>query len=75
MESLGLVTREADAHDRRVTRLRITPAGNELMEQNRARRNEWLQQQMAQLSADEIAQLQAAAGILLKLTELPDLTS
>ena len=38
METLGLVTRETDSNDRRVTRIRITPAGVDKLDEVRNRR-------------------------------------
>ena len=73
MEALGLVVREPDTNDRRVTRIRITPAGLEELEDVRSRRTQWLEAQMGELSADELARLSAAADVLVKLTLAPDL--
>ena len=71
METLGLVTREPDSADRRITRIRITPGGLEELDDVRSRRTEWLEAQMLALSADEFARLAAAADVLVKLTEAP----
>jgi DNA-binding MarR family transcriptional regulator len=71
METLGLVTREADPNDRRITRIRATPAGQELLADTRNRRTQWLQTQMSYLAPDEIATLEAAAAVLAKLTIAP----
>lgn len=71
MEALGLVTRETDPNDRRVTRIRATPAGLELLADTRNRRTQWLQSQMSVLTDDEFSTLQAAADVLAKLTLAP----
>ena len=71
MESLGLVRRETDARDRRVTRIHITAAGRRQLDDVRNRRTVWLQSQLNALSADELARLTAAAEVLIKLTEAP----
>ena len=71
MEALGLVTREVDPADRRITRIRITPSGSDELEDVRSRRTEWLEAQMRTLSADEMARLAAAAEVLAKLTGAP----
>lgn len=72
MEALGLVTRETDARDRRVTRIRITAAGMEELDDVRSRRTQWLEAQMGDLTADELSRLSAAADVLAKLTRAPD---
>jgi len=72
MEALGLVTRETDPNDRRVTRIRVTSAGLDLLADTRNRRTQWLQGQMSVLSADEFAALQAASDVLAKLTAAPE---
>ncbi|MCU1392106.1 MAG: transcriptional regulator, MarR family [Ilumatobacteraceae bacterium] len=72
MEALGLVTRETDANDRRVTRIRITAAGLAELDDVRSRRNRWLEQQMLDLSPDELARLAAAADVLAKITAAPE---
>jgi len=72
METLGFVTRETDANDRRVTRVRITPAGEAVLDDVRSRRTEWLEQQLRSLDDDELARLAAAADVLAKLTDAPE---
>ena len=71
MEALGLITRETDPADRRVTRIRITPAGLDELVGVRARRTEWLDAQLRTLAPDELDRLAAAADVLVKLTEVP----
>lgn len=71
MEALGLVRREPDALDRRITRIRITPAGLAELESVRSRRTEWLGAQLRGLDADEYARLAAAVDVVAKLTEAP----
>ncbi|HEY4333294.1 MAG TPA: MarR family transcriptional regulator [Ilumatobacteraceae bacterium] len=72
LEGLGLVAREPDPADRRVMRIRITPAGTEQLDAVRSRRTEWLESQLRALSADELNRLHAAADVLVKLTETLD---
>ena len=69
LESLGLVTRETDAADRRVTRIRITAAGVERLDEVRSRRTSWLASQLERLSADERQRLADAADVMAKLVE------
>jgi len=71
LEALGLITRETDPNDRRVTRIRPTPAGLALLADTRNRRTQWLREQMSVLSEDEVAALAAAAEVLAKLTMAP----
>lgn len=72
METLGLITRETDPNDRRITRIRATRAGLDLLTDTRNRRTQWLQAQMSSLTADELCTLQAAADVLAKLTTAPE---
>jgi DNA-binding MarR family transcriptional regulator len=67
LESGGLVARTAHATDRRQVTLEVSPAGRELLKEDRRRRDVWLAQQLQALDADEIAVLQRAAGILDRL--------
>jgi DNA-binding MarR family transcriptional regulator len=71
MESLGLVTRQTDTRDRRITRIHITAAGRRKLDDVRNRRTAWLREQMRLLTADELARLAAAADVLAKLTSAP----
>lgn len=75
MEALGLVTRETDSADRRVTRIRITAAGLDELDDVRSRRTRWLEEQLSNLSADERGRLSGAAEVLVKLTLAPDVQS
>lgn len=69
METLGLVTREPDANDRRVTRIRVTPAGIHHLDEVRSRRTSWLATQLASLSDDERRRLTDAVDVLAKLVD------
>ncbi len=69
METLGLVTRETDPKDRRVTRIRITPAGVEHLDEVRNRRTSWLASQLSSLTPDERKRLSDAADVLAKLVD------
>jgi DNA-binding MarR family transcriptional regulator len=66
----GLVTRGPDATDRRVVLVEATPAGRRFLEDNRARRNEWLAHQLEQLDAAEVGQLGALLDVLEHLVEV-----
>ena|SRR5688572_15500815 len=64
LEAEGLVTREVSAEDRRVTRVRATPAGERLLHEGRRRRTAQLAAQLAGLSPEERATLARAAELL-----------
>ena len=68
LEAEGLVERIIDENDRRVCRVQITAAGHQQIEANRSRRNAWLADQLAGLSADERERLAAAVDVLEHLT-------
>ncbi len=68
LEAAGYVTREADATDRRVARVRITTAGHGLLDESRKRKDAWLAARLAKLSADERERLAAALDVLETLT-------
>ena len=59
----GMVTREADANDRRSARVRLTPAGERALERMRTLKNAFLLRRLAELEADE--QHRAADLVLL----------
>ncbi|MEP7114077.1 MAG: MarR family transcriptional regulator [Ilumatobacteraceae bacterium] len=72
MENLGLVTRETGTADRRVTRIRITPAGIEKLDEVRNRRTSWLASQLESLTDDERRRLLDAADVLAKLVDVAE---
>ena len=49
----GMVTRAADANDRRSARVRITPAGERALARMRTRKNAFLLRRLGELSPDE----------------------
>jgi DNA-binding MarR family transcriptional regulator len=75
MELLGLVTRENDSIDRRVTRIRVTPAGVEQLDEVRNRRTSWLASQLDTLTGDERRRLADAADVLAKLVDVAERAS
>jgi DNA-binding MarR family transcriptional regulator len=75
MENLGLVTRETGTIDRRVTRIRITPAGVEQLDEVRNRRTSWLAFQLSSLTDDERRRLADAVDVLAKLVEVTEESS
>lgn len=60
----GLATRQADAQDRRRVQLRLSPAGEESIQTTRQHTREFLDAQLAHLTAAEQASLQTAMQIL-----------
>src|SRR3954452_24858277 len=72
METLGLVTRETGTADRRVTRIRITPAGVDQLDEVRSRRTSWLASQLDALTDDERRRLADAADVLAKLVAVAE---
>jgi DNA-binding MarR family transcriptional regulator len=64
---MGLVARVADASDRRVARLVITPVGEELLTETRTRRDAFLAERIQVLSEAERGQLALAIPLLEKL--------
>jgi DNA-binding MarR family transcriptional regulator len=75
METLGLVTRETDSIDRRVTRIRVTPAGVDQLDEVRSRRTSWLASQLSTLTDDERRRLADAVDVLAKLVEVAERAS
>jgi DNA-binding MarR family transcriptional regulator len=72
LEKLGLVTREADASDRRVTRVRATSKGIDQLEEVRNRRTSWLASQVTALTDDERRRLADAVDVLAKLVDVAE---
>jgi DNA-binding MarR family transcriptional regulator len=68
LEEQGLIAREADALDRRISRLRVTPAGRRLLERSRTRKTAYLASRLRELTPEEIARLEGAVELLEKLS-------
>lgn len=68
LEAQGLVERVANPGDRRHVFVSLSAKGHEMIDANRARRAEWLEERLACLSAAEIETLTAAARILTKIS-------
>lgn len=60
----GLVSKEADASDGRLVRVRVTPAGNRVLAESRTRRNAYLARVLRGLPAADLTTLEEAAEIL-----------
>jgi DNA-binding MarR family transcriptional regulator len=68
LEERDLVIRRADAADRRVANVSITPDGESLLAELHQRRDVWLAARLAQLDPDQRARLAAALDVLDELT-------
>ena len=64
LEARGLVVREGDPSDARLTLVRATPRGKAVMARGRARRVEALARALAELPAEEMATLGRAAEMV-----------
>lgn len=69
LEDRGFVVREPDAHDRRVTRVRVSDEGNDYVARSRTLRNAYLAERLERLDPDERAQLAALLPLLERLVE------
>ena len=64
LEQLGMVTREVDASDGRVWRIRATAKGRTLLLRSRTRRVEALAARLARLGDDELESVETATAII-----------
>jgi DNA-binding MarR family transcriptional regulator len=64
LEEERLVTRTVDPLDKRVTQLAITKEGERRLERSRSRKNAWLAKQFDNLSAGELAAIDAVIPVL-----------
>ena len=69
LEAVELVTRERDSHDRRVTRVALTPKGQRFVARSRTRRDAYLASHLRSLTPSELATLDNAARILERVIE------
>ena len=67
LEERGLVTRRADAHDRRSSRVSLTDAGRQVLLALRRRRDQWLAIRIAELDEREREVLRACVPVLEKV--------
>ena len=69
LEELGLIQRETDVKDRRVSHVRVTASGQRLLERSRSRKNAYLAAKLRTLTESERATLADAADILERVLE------
>jgi DNA-binding MarR family transcriptional regulator len=67
LEERGLVRRQIDPTDRRITRLAITADGTRTLAEMRSRKNAYLAERLAGFTAEERAVLAAAVPVLERL--------
>lgn len=72
LEEDGLVTRETDPDDRRVSHIRITKEGRALVKKLRSRKNAYLSQRLRDLDDEELEILERATAILERILEDPE---
>jgi DNA-binding MarR family transcriptional regulator len=70
LEDRGLVERQVDAVDRRITRVHVTPAAAPVLAELRSRRTEFLAARLASLTPAELAALEKALPALEHLAEV-----
>lgn len=70
LEEAGLVARRPDPGDRRIVRVEVTPAGRELLQRGRIRKDAYLAARLAALSPEELELLRQAATVLERLLEV-----
>lgn len=71
LESAGLIERLADADDRRICRVVVSPEGSRQLDRNRSRRTAWLAEQFAALGPEDQERLADAVAVLEQLTAPP----
>jgi DNA-binding MarR family transcriptional regulator len=69
LEKDGLVRREGDERDKRLTRIHATPKGQKVLVAGRARRVQLLASAVEKLSASELADLRRGAQLLRELID------
>jgi DNA-binding MarR family transcriptional regulator len=72
LENDGLVEREADPDDRRVSHVRISREGSALVKKLRSRKNAYLSRRLRDLDDEELEILERATSILERILEEPE---
>jgi len=69
LERDGLVRREVDERDRRVSRVAVTPEGERLLQLSRTRKAEYLARRLEHLGGGDLAAVREALPVLERLLE------
>ena len=69
LQEMGLVVRTADVNDGRSCLIAISPAGHEVMEELRTRKDAYLARRLDELTGEDRVVLDRAAGILERVLE------
>jgi len=69
LERLGLVLREADPADRRVSRVSLTAEGRRTLQRSRTRKTAFLAKRLGKLDESELAVVREALPVLERLLE------
>ncbi len=69
LEGRGLVHRETDAEDRRVSRVTLTAEGRRALARTRTRKTAYLAKRLRKLDPEELAALRSALPVLERLLE------
>jgi DNA-binding MarR family transcriptional regulator len=69
LEAADLVTRTDHPTDRRQVLVAVSPAGRDLLRDDRRRRDAWLAQRMRDLSPEDVETLRRAAAVLGRLAD------
>ena len=72
LEEEGLIKRAGDSHDRRVTRIELTPKGKRFIEKNRSRKTAYLARGLSNLEPEERDILNRALDVLDRLLKETD---
>jgi len=72
LEREGLVRREADEADRRISRIALTPEGARLLRRSRRRKNAFLARRLDRLDGRDLAAVRAALPVLERLLDDDD---
>jgi DNA-binding MarR family transcriptional regulator len=71
LELAGLITRELDGRDRRVSRVSLTGWGRQRLQQSKRRKTAFLAGRLERLDDRQLEQLDHALGLVEKLLEPP----
>jgi DNA-binding MarR family transcriptional regulator len=69
LEAAGLVARELDGRDRRITRVKVTAAGKQRLERSKRRKTAFLAARLERLQDRELEELDQALELIERLLE------